>query len=43
MTHLQEFFDHVVNNEQSENAFARHHKVVTCRHVADQFDCAEVP
>ena len=42
-TNLKELFNHVVDDEQREDALARHHKVVAGRHVADQLHRAEVP
>ena len=43
MTNLKELFNHVVDDEQREDALACHHKVVAGRHVADQLHRAEVP
>jgi len=42
-THLDGFLDAVVDDEETEDDLAGEHEVVGGRHVAQQFDCAQVP
>ena len=41
--YLNEFLNHVVEDEENEDAFTGHDKVVPGIDIADQLHCAEVP
>ncbi len=40
---LNGFLNHIVDNKEGKQALTGHHKVVSHRHIADQFDSTEVP